>query len=87
MAIERVVRCDGCANVIEPDTGFAVIGNIHRVGVAKQSIGIFDCVGGGLVGNNLEDSEVVRTEYYCELCMARLLGFKLILERNCIGTL
>ena len=46
MAIERVVRCDGCANVIEPDTGFAVIGNIHRVGVAKQSIGIFDCVGG-----------------------------------------
>jgi hypothetical protein len=87
MAIERVVRCDGasCNVVIEPNKGFAVLGNIHRVD--KYSAGDrFDCVGGGLVGNNLEDGEVVRTQHYCETCMARILGFKLILERNGIGT-
>lgn len=89
MAIEKVVKCDGatCSQVIKPDTGFAVIGNIHKVGAAKESIGVFDCIGGGLVGNNLEDNEVVRAQYYCEACMARVLGLKIVLERDCIGTL
>lgn len=83
MAIERVVRCDGseCNAVIEPAKGFAVLGNIHYVD--KYSAGDrFDCVGGGLVGNNLEEREVVRVQYYCVACMAKILGFKLILERG-----
>ena len=84
MAIEKVVKCDGatCNQVIKPDTGFAVIGNIHKVGATKESIGAFDCIGGGLVGNNLEDNEVVRALYYCESCMARVLGLKVVLERG-----
>ena len=76
MAIEKVVKCDGatCNQIIKPDTGFAVIGNIHKVGSTKESIGGFDCVGGGLVGNNIEDGKVVRALYYCDNCMTRLLG-------------
>lgn len=87
MAIERVVRCDGaqCKVVIEPNKGFVVLGNIHRVGT--YSIGDrFDCVGGGLVGNNLDDECVTRAVHYCENCMARILGFKLAVSRDCIGT-
>lgn len=77
MSIEKVVRCDSadCGAVVEPNTGFAVLGNIHKVGSTKESIGRFDCVGGGLVGNNIEDGEVVvRALYYCDNCMARILG-------------
>lgn len=89
MAIEKVVKCDGatCSQVIKPNTGFVVIGNIHKVGATKESIGVFDCIGGGLVGNNLEDNEVVRAQYYCESCMVRVLGLKIVLERDCTGTL
>ena len=89
MTIEKVVRCDSadCWAVIEPNTGFAVLGNIHRVGSSKESIGVFDCVGGGLVGNNIEDGEVVRVSHYCDNCMARILGFPRVQNRqDCIGT-
>lgn len=76
MGIQKVVRCDGsgCNAVIEPNTGFVVLGNIHKVGSAEQKIQSFDCVGGGLVGNNLEDREVQRACYYCDTCMLRILG-------------
>lgn len=87
MAIEKVARCDGpsCNVVIEPNKGFVVLGNIHRNG--KTVVGsIFECVGGGLVGNNLEDGgRVNKAVYYCENCMARLLGLKIV-SRGCIGT-
>lgn len=75
MSIEKVVRCDSadCGAVVEPNTGFAVLGNIHKVGSTKESIGVFDCVGGGLVGNNIEDGEVVRALYYCDNCTATIV--------------
>lgn len=89
MAIEKVVRCDcsDCWAVIEPNTGFAVLGNIHKVGSSKENAGVFDCVGGGIVGNNIEDGEVVRALYYCDNCMARILGFSRVQNRqDCIGS-
>lgn len=90
MAIEKVVRCDSadCGAVVEPNTGFAVLGNIHKVGSTKESIGRFDCVGGGLVGNNIEDGEVVvRALYYCDNCMAKILGFPRVQNRqDCIAS-
>ena len=84
MAIEKVVRCDSsdCGySVIAPGSGFAVLGNIHKVDSTTESIKGFDCVGGGLVGNSIEDGQVVRTFFYCETCMARILGFKLAQNR------
>lgn len=89
MAIEKVVRCDSadCWAVIEPNTGFVVLGNIHKVGSTKESAGVFDCVGGGLIGNSIEDGEVVRALYYCDNCMARILGFSRVQNRqDCIGS-
>lgn len=55
MAIEKVVRCDNksCNKVVEPNKGFVVLGNIHKVGKTDDRVAPFDCVGGGLVGNNL----------------------------------
>lgn len=84
MAIEKVVRCDGadCGAVIAPNTGFAILGNIHKVGSTKESAGVFDCVGGGLVGNNIEDGEIIRVMYYCETCMANILGFQLATQNR-----
>lgn len=83
MGIERVVRCDGadCKVVIEPNAGFVVLGNIHKVGKATADRH-FECVGGGLVGNNLnDDDEVAKAVYYCENCMAKILGFQLVQNR------
>lgn len=76
MAIERVVKCDGvgCGCVIKPDTGFVVLGNIHKVGTQKQHVSGFECVGGGLIGNSLEETEVVKAMYYCDECMPKALG-------------
>ncbi|WBF79359.1 hypothetical protein IACHDJAJ_00153 [Aeromonas phage vB_AdhS_TS3] len=84
MAIERVVRCDSaeCRAVMPQGTGFVILGNIHKVGADKENVGGFDCVGGGLVGNSLEDGVVVfRALYYCEHCMAKILGFQLVQNR------
>lgn len=76
MAIEKVVRCDNksCNKVVEPNKGFVVLGNIHKVGKTDDRVAPFDCVGGGLVGNNLEEREVQKASYYCEFCFADLLG-------------
>lgn len=83
MAIEKVVRCDNvsCNAVINPNTGFVVLGNVHKVGSTKESYGIFDCVGGGLIGNNIEEGEVVRAQYYCESCMLKAMGITVTLHR------
>ena len=97
MAIERVVRCDGlgCGCVISPDTGFAILGNIHKVGKPTNDRH-FECVGGGLVGNNLNgDDMVTKVVYYCESCMIKILGFNrlnpypevLLREGNLVGSL
>lgn len=76
MGIEKVVRCDSCKCVVEENQGFVVLGNIHVVQPkANISNDDFDCVGGGLVGNSIEDGLVVRAFYYCKPCMGEILGF------------
>lgn len=81
MPIKQVVCCDRCNQMIgdtnEPINGFAFVGNVHVVD-SKES----DCVGGGVVGNNLsyEDDDrgesyaVVDTiSYYCRDCAVKVL--------------
>lgn len=76
MAIEKVVRCDSCKKVVEPNTGFVVLGNIHKVGVATVDRH-FEYVGNGLIGNNLnEDDQVLKAVYYCDVCFADAIGIK-----------
>jgi len=83
MPIKQVVCCDKCGEMIK-DTktgdqalGFAFVGNVHVVDNTES-----DCVGGGLVGNNLsyEDDDqgesyaVVDTIlYYCRDCAVEVL--------------
>lgn len=81
MPIKQVVCCDRCEKVIGDSIGltqgFAFVGNVHVVDSKGP-----DCVGGGVIGNNLsyEDDDqgesyaVVDTIlYYCRDCAVKVL--------------
>jgi len=76
MPIKQVVCCDKCGEVIKDSSGisngYAFVGNVHVVNNSSQ-----DCVGGGIVGNNLfheeEISFVESISYYCRDCTVKVL--------------
>lgn len=69
MGIEQVCRCDKCNKVLEKgEKGFAILGNIHSIDSQKE-----DCVGGGFIGNNLDDKYVVLISYFCSDCLLKVL--------------
>lgn len=79
--IKQAIFCDGsdCKRPIINESknpldisGYTVVGNIHVVHTEED-----EGIGGGLVGNNLEEGRhVARVAHYCPSCMLRLLRFK-----------
>jgi len=76
MPIKQVVCCDKCGRMIndsiEKAQGFAFVGNVNVVD-SKES----ECVGSGIIGNNLRDEDnrnmIESISYYCRLCTVEVL--------------
>lgn len=73
------ITCDCCYKDLSDEVGFAILGNIHVTTTKEDNTplyntSLFKGVGGGLIGNNLEDEGVVvRASHYCKECLISIL--------------